>query len=294
MPSNQNNNKNTQDDLLAMAISNALRLEQVKTGLTDDASDTLDGLSADLLSDLASSGVFDASQAGAIARRLAEFEKDSETSIQAVYKQILKDIRSSLADVAAKQSQLALDQINKVAGFELADSGLDEKALADLVEGALVQGAPIRDWLERQAGQLHQRVLDSVRDSLAKGESRADIAGKLLGQSAKAGAVGDGSLLQAQAQLDTLVRTATAAVANDAKLATYKENDDVVDGMQWVSVLDDRTTEDCEDLDGCVWDLDGEPIGDAPEFPGDPPIHWNCRSTLIPVLKKWSELSKEG
>jgi hypothetical protein len=39
-----------------------------------------------------------------------------------------------------------------------------------------------------------------------------------------------------------------------------------------------------------AWELDGTPIGDALPFNGGPPRHFNCRSTLIPVLRSFEEL----
>jgi hypothetical protein len=40
------------------------------------------------------------------------------------------------------------------------------------------------------------------------------------------------------------------------------------------------------------WDLDGNPLeGTKIPFPGAPPWHFNCRSTLVPIVKSWADLS---
>lgn len=73
-----------------------------------------------------------------------------------------------------------------------------------------------------------------------------------------------------------LTRTITNHVSTAARAATIKDNEDIVAGYKWVSTLDSRTTSTCQSLDGKV-------------FPADsvtkPPLHWGCRSTIIPVLK---------
>ena len=60
--------------------------------------------------------------------------------------------------------------------------------------------------------------------------------------------------------------------------------------IEWVSVIDDVTTDICLELDGLQWWLPDdpqdyeayEPIGHDIPFPG-PIAHWNCSSTQIPV-----------
>jgi hypothetical protein len=49
----------------------------------------------------------------------------------------------------------------------------------------------------------------------------------------------------------------------------------VVDEVQFVATLDSRTTPLCRSLDGQHY-----PLAEAPT----PPLHWNCRSKLVPVI----------
>jgi hypothetical protein len=96
---------------------------------------------------------------------------------------------------------------------------------------------------------------------------------------------------QAAAQAATLVRTAIANEANVARLISFAEEG--VTAIEWVSVLDDVTTDECLGLDGLQWlmpddPLDFEnyiPIGHDIPFPG-PVAHWSCRSSQIPVTEE--------
>ena len=99
-----------------------------------------------------------------------------------------------------------------------------------------------------------------------------------------------GIFAQAQAQAETLIRTAIAAEFNTARLASFAEEG--VTAIEWVSVIDDATTDECLELDGKQWLMPAdpedyasyEPIGHDIPFPGPIGPHiWNCRSAQIPV-----------
>ena len=84
-----------------------------------------------------------------------------------------------------------------------------------------------------------------------------------------------------------LARTAMTSVYAQADHEVYKVNEKALNGYEYVAVLDSRTTPTCSRLDGKIF-----PIGDTKHLP---PQHWHCRSTTIPVVKKYEDLgSLEG
>ena len=97
-----------------------------------------------------------------------------------------------------------------------------------------------------------------------------------------------GIMAQSAAQAVTLVRTSIANAANAARLASFAEEGAIA--VEWVSVIDDATTDICLGLDGLQWLMPDDPfdfenyipIGHDIPFPG-PIAHWNCRSAQIPV-----------
>lgn len=99
----------------------------------------------------------------------------------------------------------------------------------------------------------------------------------------------DGFMYGKRRGAEALVRTSVQVVANEARLQTYENNDDIVKGIEWVSTLDARTSSTCRALDGLMWDNERKPIGHSKKFVGVT-AHWNCRSTQVPVLKSWKEL----
>jgi SPP1 gp7 family putative phage head morphogenesis protein len=85
---------------------------------------------------------------------------------------------------------------------------------------------------------------------------------------------------QTAAYLDTLARTNLFEAMNEARYAEFTDPalGDFVVAMEYSAILDDRTTEICEHLNGKQWPADSD-VWD--QF--RPPNHFNCRSVLIPI-----------
>ncbi len=86
-----------------------------------------------------------------------------------------------------------------------------------------------------------------------------------------------------------IVRTTTNHVSTASRIATYRENHHLINGYEWVSTLDTRTSSICRWLDGKIWTY-GEPAASTLDFERYPPAHHNCRSTTTPIIKSWREL----
>jgi len=85
-------------------------------------------------------------------------------------------------------------------------------------------------------------------------------------------------------QASGLVVTATTHVYSEADYQVYKANEKALQGWQYVAVLDSRTTPLCSHLDGKIF-----PVDDKKNLP---PRHWYCRSTTLPIVKSYDDLSK--
>ena len=94
----------------------------------------------------------------------------------------------------------------------------------------------------------------------------------------------DGLMSKMGKQTATVVRTSMQHVNNAARQVVWAENDDIIKGYRWVSTLDSRTSQTCQDLDGEVFDVGEGPL---------PPAHPNCRSTTVAELdNRFAELSE--
>jgi SPP1 gp7 family putative phage head morphogenesis protein len=86
----------------------------------------------------------------------------------------------------------------------------------------------------------------------------------------------------AAAYLETVARTAMFESMNEARYAEFSspEMSDFILALEYSSVLDDRTTEVCQYMDGRVYSSKSEVWNRL-----RPPNHYNCRSVLIPITQ---------
>ena len=77
---------------------------------------------------------------------------------------------------------------------------------------------------------------------------------------------------------ERIVRTESSFVTHQATWDSYKASG-VVDKYEYLATLDDRTSEICRDMDGKVFRLSEKQVGI-----NYPPLHPNCRSTVVPYF----------
>ena len=94
-----------------------------------------------------------------------------------------------------------------------------------------------------------------------------------------------------------LVRTSINHATNQGRNEVWKENEDVIGHVEWISTLDTRTTPICRVRDGKTGPV--KPTDNYKPPPGRkalkpqmarPPAHPNCRSTTVAITKSWKEL----
>lgn len=225
-------------------------------------------------------------------RRLEANLKEVRAVVRAAHRELGAQMRSSLFGVAKHEAGWAADAVaGELAGVgvELGVGVAEGPLLSAIVNKQPFQGALLKDWAAKLGEDTFHAVRGAVRQGLLQGEAIGDIVRRLRGT--KANGFKDGVLAIRRRNAEAVVRTAVSSVANSAREATWKANDDLVKGVQWVSTLDDRTTPQCQIRDGLEYTLDYEPRGHSVPW-GDGPgaLHWNCRSTSVPVLATWKEL----
>lgn len=153
--------------------------------------------------------------------------------------------------------------------------------LRALVETQPFEGRVLKDWWGGVAADAQVRIDDVVREGVASGRTTPEIMARITGDEG----VGDAPFRALRRNAEAVVRTATQEVSTAARMETYRENDDLVKGWQFVATLDARTTLICASEDGKVY-----PVGEG----RPPPLHFGCRSTTVPVMKSFAELGFAG
>lgn len=211
----------------------------------------------------------------------------TRSTIANAYKGIHQASVEQLVNLARNEVAFIEKTMNKGVGVQLLDTSVTPAGLAEIVSNTMVRGNPMEEWWAGQAVDLGRKFAAEMRIGMAAGETLSQLVQRVRGTSANG--FSDGIMQTATRNAAALVRTAVQSVSNNTRMKVYKENEDVIGSLQHVSTLDDRTTDVCKARDGLRWKLNGEPIGHDMKF-DQPPLHWNCRSTLIPVTKTWAEM----
>lgn len=117
-------------------------------------------------------------------------------------------------------------------------------------------------------------LVKHIKQNLTAGIIRGDSIQKMSRQLKK-----DLNVLYYQAE--RLVRTETNYAMNQGHLKGYADSG-VVEKYEFLAAIDSRTSKLCKNQNGKVYKLSEATVG-----VNYPPVHCNCRSTVIPVLEDW-------
>jgi SPP1 gp7 family putative phage head morphogenesis protein len=126
-----------------------------------------------------------------------------------------------------------------------------------------------RDWTDKQ----QRRVTGALRIGAAQGQTTGQVVRAIRGT--RAAGYKDGIIEASRRDVTMMARTALQHVSAEAKAQVYAANVDIVTGVTFLAVLDNRTTALCRGLSGQEF-----PVGKGPQ----PPLHIGCRSQLVPIL----------
>jgi SPP1 gp7 family putative phage head morphogenesis protein len=182
-------------------------------------------------------------------------------------------------ELAKYEAEAQVDVIDKVTPVRINFNKPSVELLEAVVTKRPFQGRVLREWAQGVGAQRTQRVMDQIKIGVVEGQSVENIVKRVRGT--KSMNYKDGILEISRRDAASVVKTAVTHIASGAAEVFYEANQEAIKGVRWVSVLDGRTTAVCQARDGKVF----EP-GKGPR----PPAHFNCRSTVTPVLRSFREL----
>lgn len=153
------------------------------------------------------------------------------------------------------------------------------------------QGRILKEWAQSIEQGRMTRIRDAVRVGYVENESISQIVKRIRGT--RAAGYTDGIIEIDRRHAEAVVRTAISHTAAFTRHRFMKANSDLVKSVKFLATLDSRTSELCRIRDGLEYSADDahKPIGHRiPWLAGPGALHWNCRSTSVPVLKSWKEL----
>lgn len=248
-------------------LRQSLQLLRLSAGQQGEAEQIIRQLEAELRALLQSNVLSDAGKA----------------EVQALIDEAQKIIKPAYAEAATVSDTHALALIVAQQTVKIVPgiSGPTAATLASLTKDILIDGAPSSAWWQRQAEDLAFKFAAIVRQGVANGHTNEQIVRAFAG-----GKNEPGIMNIARKNARSLVHSSVMTAANQARLATFRANADVIAGVRWLATLDVHTCIICGALDGQKWNLDGSKIdGTTVDFMA-PPAHFSCRCILTPVPKR--------
>lgn len=227
-------------------------------------------------------------------RRNRALLREATQVIGTAYAGITEQHRALLTDMGTYELRAVAQVVNRQVGVSLMSVGVPEDVITSMLKDNTIFGAPLDSYWEQQSVTVRNKFATEMRAGIFAGETNDQLIQRVRGT--RAGNFKDGMMRSARHGAEAVVRTAAQSVLNDARMELYRANADVIDGVQALTVLDDRTTDICIARSGFAWDLDGNPFPGTDtdeDFPGPPPWHPNCRTTLIPIVKSIGDLAKD-
>lgn len=203
-------------------------------------------------------------------KRLKKTLKEIEDITQAVLNKMNGKLTSNMKKFATYEGTFNKKMLDKSAKVEFSKPSITQIHAAVFSEPVSMLGDKeivVQDVLDQFSQKKAKQLVTAIQDGVIVGKTNSQILDAM--DYVIDTAMADG--------LQAMVRTITNHVSSVTRQEVYNNNEDVIEGYEWVSTLDGRTTETCMALDGQVFEIGKGPM---------PPAHWNCRSTTIPVVKK--------
>jgi SPP1 gp7 family putative phage head morphogenesis protein len=273
--------------LIDIAIKNQGILERLKSGLVKDYEKIFPEIEKAIGSTLA-------------ATKISTLDELSKKELD----RTIAQLRAAQLDLYQKANGELIDQLSRTSRFTIGKEAQDLNRLRtdakmaglewDIPKPAaswsFVNKTPIAatgelmgSFIERITEGNMARVENAVRNGWAQGKTIADVTRQIYGT--KANAYKDGLTQMNRRGVQAMVRTSTQHTAMTSRMAFFDANDDFITGYKFIATLDTRTTSRCRSLDGKEFELGKGPL---------PPVHVNCRSTIIPKLGPEFDFLDEG
>ena len=281
-------------DLVLDSITDVdIDFTKLEAGQVRDLSAVLSAMQREVLSTIKSNNPADVDQKAARAKRLNGLIAKIEKQVNATYQVLSKRNVSDLEEVVGISMAATKNSINNAIGGNLMKGGISKSDVISIVKDTLIPddagGAPISERWRRLRDTFKLALRDGLRQAVATQKNTDEMLKVIRGN--RNVQFKDGLFYKNQTQMETLIRTAQNQMVNASRYTAYQANADVVKGVQAQAVLDLRTTVICRYRNGMAWTLAGRAFAGTPEpFPGPPPWHWRCRTTLIPIFRSLDDL----
>lgn len=220
-------------------------------------------------------------------RRINALMKAIQGTTGPAYSDMRKILNSSLVDVAGVQEGFALKQLDRATiGIDVRFSSPETRAFwRSFVTERRIRGSPLSEWWANQERGVRTSIRRELEIGLGQGETVDDLVRRVRGRAVGSKFVdgkrvtrfAGGTLRIFTRQAEAIVRTAVNQISNDALFETFSSNPEVTTSYRYTATLDARTSDICISLDGQEFEY-------TDPNRRQPPQHFACRSTMVPIV----------
>lgn len=224
-------------------------------------------------------------------KRFRDLIRDISVLRGELLKRLLTEFRGSMFDFAKAEAEMENRLITGSIPIHVELATVEAAVLRAAVvsrpfSGGANAARTLQQWFKDLARVDQSRLIGAIQMSMLQGESIDEAVRRVAGTRAMGWR--DGVLAITRRNAEAIVRTAINHISNAAREAVWDANAELIDGLQWVSTLDGRTTKICMSRDGKVAPIGGKPIpkNTSPLIPSTarPPAHVRCRSLMIAIF----------
>jgi SPP1 gp7 family putative phage head morphogenesis protein len=205
--------------------------------------------------------------------RLEAIKQQIYWQIQAIAKEEEKISDKTYKRVIEESYKAANTDIREQMGRLKSFASLDETSVEEILNSRW-EGSNYSKRIWKNTTELARKSRDVVGAGLLMGRSQQMMAAELTNEFNK----GTYNSMR-------VIRTETNYFLNQSELQSYK--DEGVKYYEYTAILDNRTSDICEELDGRVWKVEEAEVGY-----NYPPMHPNCRSRPEIVFEE--EVEEKG
>jgi SPP1 gp7 family putative phage head morphogenesis protein len=214
--------------------------------------------------------------------RWQAMRKEIARTRSAVIRSVGGEIGDTMQDLAVLEQDIAKLGLQRSVPVEINFATTSPATLRSLAQdspfGSADQVRTLDEWMTDLEQVDRGRITSALQAGVQNGETIPQITRRVQNAA---------ELTQQNAE--AIARTGVNHISNAAREEFFKENDDVILALRWVSTLDGRTSAICRARDGHFALPDGSSRTSVPSpaiqgSPVRPPAHLRCRSLMIAVL----------
>ena len=230
-------------------------------------------------------GIFDRQEKEVLARLGKQYRgKGIEIKINIPF--LLLSLKKENKKMAVAVTPLLSSNIKETGQYALNEMGVAMTFEESAAVATYLDEYPIK-FAKSVNTTTNNRLKKQLVEGISQGEGINEISKRVSGIFTKA--------KTSRAQM--IARTEVSRATNFATVEGYKQSG-VVKGKEWVTAFDEKTCEFCSGMDGKIVELDDDYFDKGDKYKvgdnslnldyddvGQPPLHSNCRCTIIPIIK---------